>query len=77
MALTLTLTNTKIPSSDDDGDDDGDKLSNLLKHLIRHILSFLETIDVIRVGSVCRKWSYFWVEIPYLNFNVYTVWSHP
>ncbi|KAK1580889.1 hypothetical protein Q3G72_001053 [Acer saccharum] len=52
MALTLTLTNTKIPSSGDDGDDDGDKLSNLLKHLIRHILSFLETIDVIRVGSL-------------------------
>ncbi|KAK4850512.1 hypothetical protein QYF36_007369 [Acer negundo] len=75
--MAFTLTNTKIPLSGDDGDDDGDKLSSLPQHLIRHIISFLETIDVIRAGSVCRKWRYFWVEMPYLNFNVDTVWSHP
>ncbi|KAK2638609.1 hypothetical protein Ddye_026404 [Dipteronia dyeriana] len=71
--MALTLANTKIRSSGYDGD----RLSSLPEHLICHILSFLETIDVIRAGSVCRKWRYFWVEMPYLNFNVDTIWSHP
>ncbi|KDO62583.1 hypothetical protein CISIN_1g037644mg, partial [Citrus sinensis] len=55
----------------------GDRLSNLPEPIIHHIFSFLETIDVVRASAVSRRWRYFWLSIPYLNFNIHNIWSNP
>lgn len=59
------------------GGEDGDRLSNLPEPVIHHIFSFLETIDVVRASSVSRKWRYLWISIPFLKFNIHTIWSNP
>ncbi|KAH9803549.1 F-box/FBD/LRR-repeat protein [Citrus sinensis] len=59
------------------GGEDGDRLSNLPEPIVHHIFSFLETIDVVRVSAVSRKWRYLWLSIPYLNFNIQNIWSNP
>ncbi|ESR65505.1 hypothetical protein CICLE_v10010332mg, partial [Citrus x clementina] len=74
--------NPKIPKfvvcSDIGGDcQGGDRLSNLPEPIIHHIFSFLETIDVVRASAVSRRWRYFWLSIPYLNFNIHNIWSNP
>ncbi|TXG67890.1 hypothetical protein EZV62_009165 [Acer yangbiense] len=48
---------------------DGDRLSSLPENIIGHIFSFLGSIDAVRASAVSRKWRYFWVSIPYLNFE--------
>ncbi|KAK2639580.1 hypothetical protein Ddye_027375 [Dipteronia dyeriana] len=48
---------------------DGDILSSLPENIICHIFSFLGSIDIVRASSVSRKWRYFWVSIPFLNFE--------
>ncbi|KAI9185553.1 hypothetical protein LWI28_008336 [Acer negundo] len=48
---------------------DGDRLSSLPENIIRHIFSFLGSIDVVRASAISRKWRYFWVSMPYLNFE--------
>ncbi|TXG67881.1 hypothetical protein EZV62_009156 [Acer yangbiense] len=60
-----------------DGDGDGDRLSSLPEHIIHHIFSLLDTVDVVRASSVSRNWRYFWVSMPYLNFqsNGYDIYS--
>ncbi|KAL9441538.1 hypothetical protein AB3S75_020103 [Citrus x aurantiifolia] len=59
------------------GSEDVDRLSNLPEPIIHHIFSFLGTIDVVRASAVSRKWRYFWLSIPYLNFNIHNIWSNP
>ncbi|KAI9186072.1 hypothetical protein LWI28_013488 [Acer negundo] len=64
-------------SSGGDDDDDGDRLSSLPEPIIHYIFSFLKTIDVFRASAVSRKWRYLCVSIPYLNFDIHTIWSKP
>ncbi|KAK0599960.1 hypothetical protein LWI29_010221 [Acer saccharum] len=52
-----------------EGGGGGDRLSSLPEHIIHHIFSFLDTVDVVRASSVSRNWRYFWVSMPYLNFE--------
>ncbi|KAK3199569.1 hypothetical protein Dsin_022984 [Dipteronia sinensis] len=54
---------------DDEVGRDDDRLSSLLENIIRHIFSFLGSIDVVRASSVSKQWRYFWVSMPYLNFE--------
>ncbi|KAK3199566.1 hypothetical protein Dsin_022981 [Dipteronia sinensis] len=48
---------------------DGDRLSSLPENIIRHIFLFLGSIDIVRASSVSKQWRYFWVSMPYLNFE--------
>ncbi|KAK3225600.1 hypothetical protein Dsin_005462 [Dipteronia sinensis] len=66
--MAVTLQNPIIPGMQGGGD--SDRLSNLPEHIIQHIFSFLETIDVVRASAVSRKWRYFWVSMPYLDFDI-------
>ncbi|KAI9184796.1 hypothetical protein LWI28_001128 [Acer negundo] len=49
----------------------GDRLSSLPEHIIHHIFSFLDTIDTVKASAVTRKWRYFFVSMPHLNFESY------
>ncbi|KAL5736011.1 hypothetical protein ACOSP7_030481 [Xanthoceras sorbifolium] len=74
--MAVTPKNPKIPRTSTDNDD-GDKLSSLPEPIIHYIFSFLETIDVTRASAVSRKWRYLWVSMPYLKFDINTIWSEP
>ncbi|KAK2639562.1 hypothetical protein Ddye_027357 [Dipteronia dyeriana] len=76
--MAVTVRNPKILRTSSDNDDDGgDRLTSLPEPIIHYIFSFLETIDVFRASAVSRKWRYFWGSMPYLNFDIHTIWSKP
>ncbi|KAI9185042.1 hypothetical protein LWI28_003608 [Acer negundo] len=74
--MAVTVKNPKILRTSSD-DDDGDRLSSLPEPIIHYIFSFLKTIDVFRASAVSRKWRYLCVSMPYLNFDIHTIWSKP
>ncbi|XP_062106003.1 F-box/LRR-repeat protein At3g58900-like isoform X2 [Humulus lupulus] len=45
-----------------------DMISTLPDHIIYHILSFVSTLDVIRMSLLSRHWRNMWCSIPVLNF---------
>ncbi|KAJ0052799.1 hypothetical protein Pint_00079 [Pistacia integerrima] len=69
--------NPKIPRMMGDGNEAGDRFSSLPDPIIHQILSSLETVDVMRLSAVSRKWRYLWISMPYLNLDINTVWSDP
>lgn len=46
-----------------------DRISELPDALIHHILSFLTTIDVVRMSILSRHWKYMWYSIPAVHFS--------
>ncbi|XP_055961805.1 F-box/LRR-repeat protein 25-like [Mercurialis annua] len=46
-----------------------DRLSELPDCLLHHIFSFADTADVVRTCVLSKRWSYFWISVPSLNFN--------
>ncbi|KAJ0111099.1 hypothetical protein Patl1_00090 [Pistacia atlantica] len=66
--------NPKIPKTTNVCEVD-DRFSNLPEPIIHKIFSSLETIDIIRLSAVSRRWRYLWLSMPYLNLDIDTVWS--
>ncbi|KAI9186301.1 hypothetical protein LWI28_016038 [Acer negundo] len=73
--MAITPRNCKIPTTSNVDEDNSDRLSSFPEHIIHHIFSFLDTVHVVRSSSVSRKWRYFLVSMPHLNFNINTFWS--
>ncbi|PON54597.1 F-box domain containing protein [Trema orientale] len=48
-----------------------DRISELPDHLIHHILSFIPTIDVVRMSILSRRWRQVWYSVPDLHFCDY------
>ncbi|PON70275.1 F-box domain containing protein [Parasponia andersonii] len=46
-----------------------DRISKLPDPLIHHILSFVPTIDVVRMSVLSRRWKRVWYSVPALNFS--------
>ncbi|KAJ7951616.1 F-box family protein [Quillaja saponaria] len=45
-----------------------DRLSDLPECLIHHILSFMDTRPAVRTCVLSKRWRYFWISVPDLNF---------
>ncbi|PON68679.1 LRR domain containing protein [Trema orientale] len=45
-----------------------DRISKLPDPLIHHILSFVPTIDVVRMSILSRRWRHIWYSVPTLDF---------
>ncbi|KAK9274159.1 hypothetical protein L1049_018973 [Liquidambar formosana] len=75
MAKSSKKSNNKRPKSSKTDENNGiDRISDLPEPLIHHILSFLQTVDVVRVSVLSRRWRYLWNSIPCLDFD-YTLFS--
>ncbi|XP_042380550.1 putative F-box/LRR-repeat protein At3g28410 [Zingiber officinale] len=46
-----------------------DYLSNLPDELLHHILSFLPTLDSIRISILARRWRHVWTSVPVIDFS--------
>ncbi|GMN53338.1 hypothetical protein TIFTF001_022478 [Ficus carica] len=50
-----------------------DLISKLPDHVIHYILSFLPTIDAVRMSLLSRRWRRMWYSIPALKFDDYQI----